>query len=262
MVSGEPRRLSCSSSSRRHRTESRDARQSGRHGAAAVRVYRRRRSGVRRVRLLKEQPHAAAEPDPGGVGLRDLDGDAHRAGAGTPASAGRIPSSSRCIRSPWASSSRPCNAAVRRSRIPKPEGRSWTTSRGSRSRSAHASRIATGLATWRSARQEACDHVLYSCPMRILALLMAALSLSAAPAQQVRSEPFVPVGVWYGGGTCARRCCRASPAKEKEAWRRDLTTIKSLGFNSVKNWVDWACAEPERGRYNLRGARPAADPGR
>jgi beta-galactosidase len=30
-----------------------------------------------------------------------------------------------------------------------------------------------------------------------------------------------------------------------------LAAIKSLGFNSVKTWVDWASAEPERGRYRL-----------
>ena len=41
------------------------------------------------------------------------------------------------------------------------------------------------------------------------------------------------------------------PAQERDAWRRDLATIKSLGFNSVKTWVDWASAEPERGRYRF-----------
>src|SRR5215212_4777893 len=77
------------------------------------------------------------------------------------------------------------------------------------------------------------------------------VSLSAAPARQTRSEPFVPVGVWYGGGTARAPMVSADPATERGAWARDLTTIKSLGFNSVKTWVDWASAEPERGRYRF-----------
>ena len=41
------------------------------------------------------------------------------------------------------------------------------------------------------------------------------------------------------------------PAKERDAWRRDLETIRGLGFNSVKTWVDWATTEPERGKYRF-----------
>src|SRR5262245_47495684 len=40
----------------------------------------------------------------------------------------------------------------------------------------------------------------YNVPMRrLLPLVLGGLALSAVP--QVRSEPFVPIGVWYGGGT-------------------------------------------------------------
>ena len=65
------------------------------------------------------------------------------------------------------------------------------------------------------------------------------------------AEPFVPIGVWYGGGTSRAPMVSRNPAPEKDAWRRDLAAIKSLGFNSVKAWVDWASTEPERGRYRF-----------
>src|SRR4029078_2478933 len=65
------------------------------------------------------------------------------------------------------------------------------------------------------------------------------------------SAPFVPIGVWYGGGTTRAPMGSRNPAREREAWRRDLAAIKSLGFNSIKTWVDWASAEPERGRYRF-----------
>src|SRR4029079_12773595 len=65
------------------------------------------------------------------------------------------------------------------------------------------------------------------------------------------SAPFVPIGVWYGGGTSRAPMVSRNPAPEREAWRRDLVAIKSLGFNSVKTWVDWGSSEPERGRYRF-----------
>jgi beta-galactosidase GanA len=83
-----------------------------------------------------------------------------------------------------------------------------------------------------------------------LVLVLACLTLSAG-APQVRTEPFVPIGVWYGGGTARAPMLSREPSTEREAWRRDLATIKSLGFNSIKTWVDWASAEPERGRYRF-----------
>lgn len=73
---------------------------------------------------------------------------------------------------------------------------------------------------------------------------VAARALQPAP-------PFVPIGVWYGGGTSRAPMVSRNPAPERDAWRRDLNAIKSLGFNSIKTWVDWASAEPERGRYRF-----------
>jgi beta-galactosidase len=59
------------------------------------------------------------------------------------------------------------------------------------------------------------------------------------------------VGVWYAGGTARAPMLAREPAQELDAWLRDLKTIKSLGFNHVKTWVDWATVEPRRGEFHL-----------
>jgi beta-galactosidase len=82
-----------------------------------------------------------------------------------------------------------------------------------------------------------------------LCAVVALAALSAAHGQT--SEPFVPVGVWYGGGTVRAPMVVRDPAPERAAWQRDLAAIRSLGFNSVKTWVDWGSAEPRRGQYRL-----------
>lgn len=85
----------------------------------------------------------------------------------------------------------------------------------------------------------------------IICLLMAALSLSAAPERQAAGEPFLPAGVWYGGGSVQPPAVARDPTKDRDAWRRDLAAIEALGFNSITTWVDWAAAEPERGTYDF-----------
>jgi beta-galactosidase GanA len=89
--------------------------------------------------------------------------------------------------------------------------------------------------------------------MRLAFIAALALAL-LAPAHQTpprAAEPFVPIGVWYGGGTSRAPMVSRDPAREREGWRRDLQAIRSLGFNSVKTWVDWASTEPQRGHYRL-----------
>ena len=81
--------------------------------------------------------------------------------------------------------------------------------------------------------------------------LALALLAPARHAPQRSAEPFVPVGVWYGGGTSRAPMVSRNAAPERDAWRRDLQAIKSLGFNSIKTWVDWASTEPVRGQYRL-----------
>ena len=81
--------------------------------------------------------------------------------------------------------------------------------------------------------------------------LALALLAPARHAPQRSAAPFVPVGVWYGGGTSRAPMVSRNAAPERDAWRRDLQAIKSLGFNSIKTWVDWASTEPVRGQYRL-----------
>lgn len=81
--------------------------------------------------------------------------------------------------------------------------------------------------------------------------LSAALVYVAFPASQGRGEPFVPVGVWYAGGTVRPPMTPRNPSAERDRWRSDLEAIKALGFNSIRSWVDWAGAEPVRGRYRF-----------
>jgi beta-galactosidase GanA len=86
---------------------------------------------------------------------------------------------------------------------------------------------------------------------RALILVAASACLSASLRIQRAPPPFVPIGVWYGGGTVRAPMVSRDPLRERDAWRHDLQTIRSLGFNSVKTWVDWGTAEPARGQYRL-----------
>src|SRR5512140_1959758 len=88
--------------------------------------------------------------------------------------------------------------------------------------------------------------------MRAAVVGLALLALLAPPASSpAPPETFVPIGVWYGGGTVRAPMMPRDPAAHREEWRRDLRTIKGLGFNSVKTWVDWASSEPARGRFDF-----------
>ncbi len=49
------------------------------------------------------------------------------------------------------------------------------------------------------------------------------------------------------------------PRAHRDEWRADLRQIKSLGFNSVRTWVDWASAEPREGEYRLDNLEQVAD---
>lgn len=62
---------------------------------------------------------------------------------------------------------------------------------------------------------------------------------------------FFPMAVWYGGGKARAPMLEADPQSKKEVWRRDLREIKSLGFNTVRCWMDWASGEPAEGVYRF-----------
>lgn len=75
------------------------------------------------------------------------------------------------------------------------------------------------------------------------------LLLLTLPASAV--ENFVPISVWYGGGKARAPMLERDPRAKKELWRADLKQIKSLGFNTIRTWIDWASAEPKEGEFNF-----------
>jgi beta-galactosidase len=83
--------------------------------------------------------------------------------------------------------------------------------------------------------------------MRPLPIAIALLLTWTAP----QPPAFVPVGVWYGGGSVRAPMMPRDPAAHRDEWRKDLRTIKQLGFNSIKTWVDWASTEPAPGQYRF-----------
>jgi beta-galactosidase len=67
----------------------------------------------------------------------------------------------------------------------------------------------------------------------------------------IAQDPFFPMAVWYGGGKARAPMLEENPRAQGDAWRKDLEQIKSLGFNSIRCWVDWATAEPVEGQFNF-----------
>jgi beta-galactosidase len=67
--------------------------------------------------------------------------------------------------------------------------------------------------------------------------------------------PDLVVSVWYNGGKARAPLLSPLTANSKEEWRRDLQQIKSLGFNTIRGWVDWSHNEPQEGKYNFDNLR-------
>ena len=75
--------------------------------------------------------------------------------------------------------------------------------------------------------------------------------LSFAQGGFQRTPDFLPVSVWYSGGTARAPMLSAITPESREQWRSDLAQIKSLGFNTVRTWVEWAHCEPRPGEYHF-----------
>jgi len=84
-------------------------------------------------------------------------------------------------------------------------------------------------------------------------LFFTVLLFSVLPAQD--NSDFFPFSVWYSGGKARAPMLSEITPDSKEEWRRDLEQIKSLGFNTVRTWVEWAACEPEPGKYNFENLR-------
>jgi beta-galactosidase len=83
-------------------------------------------------------------------------------------------------------------------------------------------------------------------PLASLFLLLAAGTLGAQAVQD-----YFPMAVWYGGGTARAPMLERAPDAKKETWRKDLRQIKSLGFNTIRCWIDWASGEPTESNYRF-----------
>jgi beta-galactosidase len=91
-------------------------------------------------------------------------------------------------------------------------------------------------------------------PASFLLVVAFAWALRASPQAQAaptRTTDFFPMAVWYGGGKARAPMLEPDARSKKEVWRKDIQQIKSLGFNTVRAWIDWASGEPEAGEYNF-----------
>jgi beta-galactosidase len=87
-----------------------------------------------------------------------------------------------------------------------------------------------------------------------IAVIVAGAMLGApGGAQERRQETpqFFPMAVWYGGGKARAPMLEGQARSKKEIWRGDVRQIKSLGFNTVRTWIDWASGQPAEGRYDF-----------
>ena len=85
-------------------------------------------------------------------------------------------------------------------------------------------------------------------------LILVLLFSASAFGQAKKTRPdsgFIPVSVWYSGGKARAPMLSTITENSKNEWRTDLKHIKSLGFNTVRTWVEWAHCEPRRGEYHF-----------
>ena len=86
-------------------------------------------------------------------------------------------------------------------------------------------------------------------PALLIALwLWVHVAAQGAPPETIR---FFPMAVWYGGGKARAPMVEREARSKKEIWRKDVRQIKSLGFNTVRAWIDWASGQPAEDKYDL-----------
>ncbi len=78
----------------------------------------------------------------------------------------------------------------------------------------------------------------------------ASLALEHAEIRDTQTS-FYPLAVWYGGGKARAPMLERIDATSAARWGKDLDQIKSLGFGTIKTWVDWATAEPARAQFSF-----------
>jgi beta-galactosidase len=85
--------------------------------------------------------------------------------------------------------------------------------------------------------------------------LFPGLSVYAQKSTGINKTDFFPYSVWYSGGKSRATMLSTITPKSREEWRRDVQQIKSLGFNSIKTWVEWSHCEPRKGQYNFENLK-------
>ncbi|MEX2234436.1 MAG: beta-galactosidase, partial [Cyclobacteriaceae bacterium] len=94
--------------------------------------------------------------------------------------------------------------------------------------------------------------------MNLFVLVIAFSYAGTLPAQQkpaYNKGEFFPFSVWYSGGKARATMLSSITPKSKDEWRQDVQQIKSLGFNSIKTWVEWSHCEPRKGAYNFENLK-------
>jgi beta-galactosidase len=93
--------------------------------------------------------------------------------------------------------------------------------------------------------------MLNKCSSLIAFFLIVIIGLSFGQDGFQRNPSFLPVSVWYSGGIARAPMLSTITPQSREEWRHDLAQIKSLGFNTVRTWVEWAHCEPRPGEYHF-----------
>lgn len=68
-----------------------------------------------------------------------------------------------------------------------------------------------------------------------------------------------PVSVWYAGGKARAPMLEEVTPEKVKSWKKDLEQIKSLGFNTVRCWIEWTANEPEEGKYDFSALESLVD---
>ncbi|MDZ7399505.1 MAG: beta-galactosidase [candidate division KSB1 bacterium] len=93
--------------------------------------------------------------------------------------------------------------------------------------------------------------------LTLLSLIVILLVVHAMGQEKTRlKQPdFFPVSVWYSGGKARAPMLSTITPNSRAEWKKDLQQIKSLGFNTVRTWVEWAHCEPRPGEYHFENLK-------
>ncbi len=101
--------------------------------------------------------------------------------------------------------------------------------------------------------------ILFFYLLTLIAALLFSGVLTAQEKYKINKEDFFPFAVWYSGGKVRAPMLSPLTPNSREEWKHDLQQIKSLGFNSIKTWVEWSHCEPREGEYNFKNLRMILD---